>query len=471
MKTFLIALALISSVVLVSPASASAATNAGVKPGSFWYGFDIAFEKINLFFIFNSEGKARKALEYADERLAEAEAVAENNNTDAVKTAITNYESSIAFAVEKSKDVSEEEKSEALLTAIADNTSKHQEILADVLTKVPDEAKEAITRAIEVSRKGQEEAMRQVAELKGEVEQLKKEVAELKQSDDGNQAVEIEKLKQEIEELKKKPAPAPVPVVSAPKSATPLTTSNNNLSSPIPPPIETWAELEAKYFISADQKGWFSQIIANASGEKRYYRKEGSQWVRKNSEAEIQQQYVVPPTSAQLTNLRRVCLWGIDIKAMCDDPIFMPSYYSNLIFRTKIDEMNRNFLATMASQQQQRIAAEKAKIDCLMAITPESERMFDPATQNYLRQIRCGTVTEADKTNYELSRIKSSADELKYRLDSKISFPSLYLDPIKAPTFTNPQWQIRWEGSGGTISDSSGSSYQFHCEDNTCRSY
>src|SRR3990172_12199538 len=167
MKSSIIALVLMSAVVLISPASASAATNAGVKPGSFWYGFDIAFEKVNLFFIFNSEGKARKSLEYADERLAEAEAVAESDNTDAVKTAITNYESNIAFAAEKSKDVSEKERAEALLTLIADNTSKHQEILADVLAKVPDGAKEAITKAIEASKKGQEEAMRQVAELKG----------------------------------------------------------------------------------------------------------------------------------------------------------------------------------------------------------------------------------------------------------------------------------------------------------------
>ena len=471
MKTFLIALALISSVVLVSPASASAATNAGVKPGSFWYGFDMAFEKINLFFTFNSENKVRKALEYADERLAEAEAVAQNNNTDAVKTAITNYENNIAFATEKSKDVSDKEKAEALLTSIADNTSKHQEILADVLAKVPDEAKEAITRAIEASKKGQKEAMKQIAELKGEVEQLKKEVAELKQNDDGNQAAEIEKLKQEIEELKKKPTPAPAPVVSLPKTTKSPMTSDNNLSKPITPPIETWTELEAKYFVSADQKGWTSQIITNALGEKRYYRKEGNQWVRKNSEAEMLQSYIPPPTIEQLANVRRFCLSEADIKSMCDRPVFMDGYFSNIKFREEIDKMIIQYNAILSNQQQQRIAAEKQTIDCIMALTPENERIFDPATQNYLRQIRCGTVTDADKTNYELSRIKSSADELKYRLDSKISFPPLYLDPIKAPTFTNPQWQIRWEGSGGTISDSSGSFYQFHCEDNTCRSY
>ena len=225
MKRFsLIIITLFFIAVFVLPVSASAATNAGVKPGSFWYGFDIAFEKINLFFTFNSEVKARKALEYADERLAEAEAVAENNNTDAVKEAITNYESNIAFAAEKSKDVSDKEKAEALLTSIADNTSKHQEILADVLNKVPDEAKEAITKAIEASRKGQEEAMQKIAELKGEVEKLKQDVVELKSKDEQVQADEVEKLKKEIEELKNQPiSDAPSKRQDSPIAPTPAT--------------------------------------------------------------------------------------------------------------------------------------------------------------------------------------------------------------------------------------------------------
>ena len=61
---------LILVAISISPVPASAATNAGIKPGNFWYGFSIAFEKINLFFTFNPEKKAQKALEYADERLA-----------------------------------------------------------------------------------------------------------------------------------------------------------------------------------------------------------------------------------------------------------------------------------------------------------------------------------------------------------------------------------------------------------------
>src|SRR3990167_2636059 len=159
---------LLISLAFVVPSQASAATSAGVTPGSFFYFFDTTFENIGLFFTFNPDQKAKKALAYADERLDEIEAVAEEKNPDGVKTAIANYESNIALATEKSKEIKDKGQAETLFNSIADNTAKNQEVLAAVLIKVPDEAKEAVTRAIEVSRKGQEEATKQIAELKGE---------------------------------------------------------------------------------------------------------------------------------------------------------------------------------------------------------------------------------------------------------------------------------------------------------------
>src|SRR3989344_4604793 len=205
------------SVFLLTSTPALAAEEAGIKPGSFFYGFVTTFEKINLFFTFSPEKKAEKALKYAEKRLAEAEAVAGDENSKAVKTAISGYEKNIALAAEASKKVKDETKAENLLNLIAENTSKHQEVLADVLAKVPDEAKEAITKAIEASRKGQEEALQKIAELKGEVEQLKQEVAELKSKD--------EKRAKVIEELSKRkpqitPTPASIPV-QPPTSKTP----------------------------------------------------------------------------------------------------------------------------------------------------------------------------------------------------------------------------------------------------------
>lgn len=231
----------ISFLVLValfaSPVSASAETKAGIKPGSFFYFFDTTFEKINLFFTFNPEKKAQKNLEYANERLAEAEAVAEEKNTDAVKTAVAGYESSIALASEESSQIKDKGKIEELLNSIADNTSKHQEILAEVLNKVPDEAKEAIAKAIEASRKGQEEAMKQIAELKGEVEKLKQEVAELK-----TQNEEQEKVIGEVSKQKSETKPKPTPTSTSIKP----TTSQTSETTTTPKPATTSSQTQTQ---------------------------------------------------------------------------------------------------------------------------------------------------------------------------------------------------------------------------------
>jgi len=208
MKKNFFTLALLLVIVFSLSDSASAATSVGIKPGSFFYFFDTTFEQISLFFTFSSEKKAKKALVYADERLAEVEALAEDKNPNAVKTAITNYESNIALAAKKSKEVQDKGKAENLLTLIANNASKNQEVLSAVLIKVPDEAKEAITQAIEASKKGQEEATRQIAELKSEVEQLKKEVAELKAKDEA-QTKAVEELSKQKSESGSAPAKSP----------------------------------------------------------------------------------------------------------------------------------------------------------------------------------------------------------------------------------------------------------------------
>ena len=240
--SFLISLLLLTAV-FTAPLSVSAAQNAGIKPGSFFYGFVTTFEKVNLFFTFNPEKKAEKAFKYAEKRLAEAEAVAGDENPDAVKTAISGYEKNIVLAAEASKKVKDETKAENLLNLIAKNTSKHQEILSDVLSQVPDEAKEAITKALEASRKGQEEAIKKIAELKQEVAGLKQEVAELKKQQRASstapaqnigaqsQPTSIKELKKEIEGLKKQAAEkeerekqAITPATLAPSSI-PATTS------------------------------------------------------------------------------------------------------------------------------------------------------------------------------------------------------------------------------------------------------
>jgi len=87
--------------------------------------------------------------------------------------------------------------------------------LRGVLDKVPDEAKEAILKAIEISKKGQEEAIKQIAELKSEVEKLKKEVEELKAKNEAQTKA--------TEEIKK-------------QKSEPSTSENTKTTKPVTPP-------------------------------------------------------------------------------------------------------------------------------------------------------------------------------------------------------------------------------------------
>lgn len=134
------------------------------------------------------------------------------------------------------------------------------------------------------------------------------------------------------------------------------------------------------------------------------------------------------------------------------------SMQENEAFKLLMEEMmNRYELALQQSIQ-------SAQAECIAAPTPESERIYDPTTQDYLRKVRCGTATDADRLNYTISQIK----------------PVTVTQTIQAPQFNFPQglqtqspkkWQIRWEGNGvGTII-TSGGQQRFHCESSGCRSY
>lgn len=204
MKKLLTLLVLLLMFVSFFPVPVSAETKAGIGPNSFFYFFDTAFENINLFFTFDSEKKARKALIYAEERLAEVEESASENKPKAIEKAMKGYESRISFATEKSKELEDKTKAEELLNKISESTDKHQAVLVVVLENVSEEAKEAILKAIEVSKRGQEKALKEVLALKEEVIELKEEIQELKEEVKGGANEEIDnKQTDEIEELKK----------------------------------------------------------------------------------------------------------------------------------------------------------------------------------------------------------------------------------------------------------------------------
>lgn len=123
-----------------------AETNSGIKPGNFFYFFDTAFEKINLFFTFNPEKKAQKALKYADERLAEIKDITMEekspNTPDTIKTVLANYENNINLAIKESKNIKDEEQLKTFLELFKNITTKNQGEISAFFTKIQSDAKE-----------------------------------------------------------------------------------------------------------------------------------------------------------------------------------------------------------------------------------------------------------------------------------------------------------------------------------------
>ncbi|MFB6246025.1 MAG: S8 family serine peptidase [Candidatus Pacearchaeota archaeon] len=125
---------------------------ASAGPGSFAYGLDRAFESINLALTFNQTKKVQKRLDFAEERLAEAQVAAARDRLDRAQEAIENYEKTI----EKAKETSEKSGNPKAEEMIENSRSKNSEALQKVYEKVPEQAKPSISEALnKTSGKGQ----------------------------------------------------------------------------------------------------------------------------------------------------------------------------------------------------------------------------------------------------------------------------------------------------------------------------
>jgi len=182
----------------------------GITPDKSFYFIDLWGEKVGLFFSFGAGAKAEKALQYAEERLAEAYAMAAKNKPEAVGKATDGYDEYIAIATEKVEKAREKSVDISKLSEIvALGTSKHLSVLDRVAEIVPEEAKEAIAQAKEVSINGQENALRA---LVGENPERAMEIVldaatgrlnRAKEKAEENEIEEVEAALQEFERLNK----------------------------------------------------------------------------------------------------------------------------------------------------------------------------------------------------------------------------------------------------------------------------
>jgi len=140
----------------------------GLTPDSPFYFLDTWGKNIGMFFTFGNEAKARKALKYAEERLAEAGAMAAKNKVREMERAANDYEGFMAMVNERLEAAVRQGVSDNISERVALATAKHLNVLDRVKDQVPEQAKQALTRARTASMNGQINALRALAKEKTE---------------------------------------------------------------------------------------------------------------------------------------------------------------------------------------------------------------------------------------------------------------------------------------------------------------
>lgn len=169
----------------------------GILPGNPFYFLKSISEGIGTFLTFGDIKKAERFAFLAEKRLAEADALAEKGDSNRAEKAAEKYQERLAAALDKAEEAKEKGLDvDAILAKVSEATLKHQEVLARVFEKVPEQARKGIERAMEASAKGYERALEAVSkEKKAEV---------LEQVETTRQEVE-----QRLEGLRRKGIPIP----------------------------------------------------------------------------------------------------------------------------------------------------------------------------------------------------------------------------------------------------------------------
>ena len=163
-----------------------------IMPDNSLYILKIWYEKIITFISFGDAKKAERYSKLAEERLQEAEQMAQRGKQELTDRALKEYEKyldkALAKADELKKQAIEEAKKQAkeqakkeinqAIEKVTESTLKNQEILLKVYELVPASAKDAIERVIKTTKTGYEQATEAVSGIKKE--ELKQRAEEIK---------------------------------------------------------------------------------------------------------------------------------------------------------------------------------------------------------------------------------------------------------------------------------------------------
>ncbi len=136
----------------------------GLLPDNPFYGLKRAWEAIGTAFTFGDEAKALGALELAQTRLAEAQAMANTGKPEFVESLLEDYGNSAHDAIETASSLGDENDKEAVMEKVASATTKHLSVLDDVQDKVPDDVKDVVSAARDRAMRGSTQALMVLAQ-------------------------------------------------------------------------------------------------------------------------------------------------------------------------------------------------------------------------------------------------------------------------------------------------------------------
>lgn len=134
----------------------------GVLPDSPFYGLKKAFESIGTGLTFGEDSKAQRAIEIAQIRLAEVQAMAKVGKPEFVDSLLQEYSQGLDNANNIASSL-EDDKRAIVTERVATATSRHLSVFDDVLERVPSNATDSVIAAREHSMKGNMQALRALA--------------------------------------------------------------------------------------------------------------------------------------------------------------------------------------------------------------------------------------------------------------------------------------------------------------------
>lgn len=145
---------------LILPAIALGQDDTGLTPDNPFYFLKSWKEKVQTFFTFGAENKAKQFLHLADVRLAEYQKMVEKGKTEIAEKTLEKYQNQLDRALNKIEEVKIKGKDIKELSEKAEQaTSRHLEVLQENLQRVPEQARKGLENAIENSSKNIEKVL------------------------------------------------------------------------------------------------------------------------------------------------------------------------------------------------------------------------------------------------------------------------------------------------------------------------